>query len=130
MTLVRAYLLAAGASSVVAGVAFLLRPVEMAALVGLTLSPPTGVIEVQGFYGGQMVGLGAAILLGVWRPRFVLPALMLLVASLGGTAVGRLYGIAVNGSCPPLIAGLLSLEAATAIAAVVLLRHARARADG
>ena len=123
MTLVQAYLLAAGGFSVVAGFAYLIRPVEMAALAGLALSSPTAVIEVQGFYGGQLVGLGAAVLLGVWKPRFVVPALVLLAASLGGTAFGRLYGIAASGSCPPLIAGIVSLEVGTAIVAVILLRR-------
>ena len=128
MTVLQAYLLAAGAFSVAAGFAYMIWPVEMAALVGLTLSPPTAVIEVQGFYGGQLVGLGAATLLAVWKPRFVRPALVLLVASVGGTGLGRLYGIAASASCPPLIAGLLSLEAATAIVALIFLRRERAHA--
>jgi Domain of unknown function (DUF4345) len=127
MTFVQAYLLAAGSFSVVVGVAYMIRPVEMAALAGFTLSTPTAIIDVQGFYGGQLVGLGVAILLGVRMPRFVFPALVLLVASLGGTALGRLYGIAASGSCPPLIAGLLSLEAATAIVAGVLVGRESAR---
>jgi hypothetical protein len=125
--LVRAYLLAAGAFTVAVGLAYLVRPVEMAALAGLALSTPTAVIEVQGFYGGQLVGLGAATLLGVLRASFVRPALVLLVASLGGTAVGRLFGIAAGASCPPLIAALLTLEAVTAVVAVIFLRRESAR---
>ncbi len=123
MTFVRGYLLAVGTFSVVVGLAYMIRPVEMAALADLELSSPTAVIDVQGFYGGQLVGLGAAILLGLWNPRFVVPALVLAAAPLGGTAVGRLYGVLAGGTCPPLIAGLLVLEVATASVGGVLLRR-------
>ena len=69
MTLVRTYLLAIGTFSVVIGLAYMFRPVEMATLADLALSSPTAVIEVQGFYGGQLVGLGVAILLGLWESK-------------------------------------------------------------
>ena len=128
MTLLRAFLVAAGGFSLVAGLAYLIQPAEMAAVAGLALPTPAAVIEVQGFYGGQLVGLGAATLLGAWKHRFVMPALILLAASLGGTASGRIYGIVASGSCTPLIAGFLLLEAATATVAVVLLRREIAHA--
>jgi len=128
MTLLQTFLMAAGGVSVVAGFAYMIQPVEMAALAGLRLPTPAAVIEVQGFYGGQLVGLGAATLLGVWKPRFVTPALVLLAASLGGTASGRIYGIVASGSCTPLIAGFLLLETATATVAVILLRRETAHA--
>jgi hypothetical protein len=125
MTIVRAFLLAAGLFSIVAGLAFMIAPVAAVGMVGLIPSTPTAVIDVQGFYGGQLIGLGMATLLGVLRSRFVFPALVLLAASLGGTAFGRVYGIVVSGVCPPLIGGLLALEAATAAVALLLLRRAR-----
>jgi hypothetical protein len=120
MTLVRAYLLAVGGFSVVIGFAYMLRPVEMASLAELIPSTPTAVIDVQGFYGGQLVGLGVAMLIGLWKPRYALTGLVVAAASLGGTALGRLYGIAASGSCPPIIAGVLALEAACAILAGIL----------
>ena len=123
MTLVRLYLLAVGGFSVIVGLGYMIRPAEMAAIAELELPSPTAVIEVQGFYGGQLVGLGAAMLLGLWNSRLVVPALVLAVASLGGTAIGRLYGVVAGGTCPPLIAGLLVVEAVTACVAVVLLKR-------
>lgn len=123
MTFVRVYLLALGIFSVGAGLGYLIRPVEMAALTDIELSSPTAVIDVQGFYGGQLVGLGAAFLLGLWHPRFVVSALVLAATSLGGTAAGRLYGVVAGGTCPPLMAGLLVLEFATAGVGAVLLRR-------
>lgn len=123
MTPVRVYMLAVGTLNVVVGFAYMIRPIEMAAFTGLELSSPTAVIDVQGFYGGQLAGLGAAVLLGLWNPRFVVPALVVVVASLGGTAAGRLYGVAAGGTCPPVIAGLLLLELATAGAGAFLLKR-------
>jgi hypothetical protein len=95
----------------------------MAALADLTLSSRTAVIEVQGFYGGQLVGMGAGMLLALFNPRFVVPALLLVVAPLLGTAAGRLYGVVAGGACPPVIAGLLVLEAATAGVGAVLMKR-------
>ena len=128
MTFVRVYLLAVGVFSVAVGLGYMIRPIEMAALSDLELSSPTAVIDVQGFYGGQLVGLGSAMLLGLWNRRFVVPALVLAAASLGGTAAGRLYGVVAGGTCPPLIAALLALEVATASVGGVLLRHEIAHA--
>lgn len=129
MSLARLYLLACGIFSVVAGLGYVVRPVEMAALAELELESSTAIIEIQGFYGGQMVGMGLAMLLGVVERRFLLPALVLTTASLGGTAAGRLCGIVMEGSLPTAIAVLLVLEAATAIVGAMLIRGELARAD-
>ncbi|MGH7897003.1 MAG: DUF4345 family protein [Candidatus Binatia bacterium] len=128
MIFVRVFLLAAGTFSLVAGVAYIARPGELAALADLTLSSPTAVIEVQGFYGGQLLGMGAAMLLGVLRPRFVVPGLWLVVAPLAGTAFGRLCGAVTSGAFPPTIAALFFLEAATAVVGALLLRREMSRA--
>jgi hypothetical protein len=121
MTLVQLFLLATGGISLAVGAANLLWPADVAKLVDLSLTSPLAVIEVQGFYGGQLVGIGIAILLGVWNRRFVAPALVLLAATLGGTALGRLYGVVTGGSCPPIMAGLMVVEAGAAIVAGIFL---------
>src|SRR5689334_10413578 len=64
MTVVRAYLLAVGVCSLALGLAYLARPVEMAALTEFTLPSPMAIIEIRAFYGGQLVSLGLMILLG------------------------------------------------------------------
>ena len=71
MTAVRMYLLAVGVCSLVLGLAYVIRPVEMAALTEFTLPSPMAIIEIRAFYGGQLVGLGFAILLGLWDRRFL-----------------------------------------------------------
>ena len=124
MTFTRLFLLATGGFTLAAGLVFMVRPATVAALADLSLTSPLAVIEIQGFYGGQLAGAGIAILLALWSHRLVAPALVLLAATLGGTAVGRLYGVATTGVCPPIIAGFMALEAGTAIVAGVLFARA------
>jgi hypothetical protein len=123
MTFVRVYLLALGIFSVVIGLAYVLRPVQMASLGDLVLPSPLATIEIQGFYGGQLVGVGLGILLGVWNRRLIVPALMLAAVPLAGTALGRLYGVIAAGTCPPAIAALFVVEVAAAGMGGLLLRR-------
>jgi hypothetical protein len=123
MTMLRVYLLAVGGFSVVAGFGYLLRPIELAALAELSLPSPTAVLEVQGFYGGQLVAVGIAIILGLLDRRFVVPALFLAAVPVAGMAAGRLFGVLSGGGCPPTIAGLFAIEAVTATVGGVLLKR-------
>jgi hypothetical protein len=125
MSVTRIFLLVTGLLLVAFGVAYLIAPVPLAAVAELGVSTPLAVIEVRGFYGGQLVGLGAFVLLGVWRAAFATPALVLVAASLGGTALGRVVGILAAGSLPAAIAGALVLEVAGAAGAVLCLRRSR-----
>lgn len=127
MSLTRLFLLATGLLSVAFGVAYLIAPIQMASLANLDPATPLAVIEVRGFYGGQLVGLGGFILLGVWRSAFVTSALLLIAASLGGTAIGRIIGVFASGSLPPIIIGALILELFATVAALLLLNRERLR---
>lgn len=128
MTFVRMYLLAVGVCSLALGLAYLIRPVEMAALTEFTLPSPMAIIEIRAFYGGQLVGLGLAILLGLCDRRFVIPGLLFAAVPLASVAAGRLYGVIDAGTLPPVAAGFLVLEVATAVIGGVLLRREFARA--
>jgi hypothetical protein len=125
VSLERVFLLATGLLFVAFGVAYLVAPVPMAALADLGVASPLAVIEMRGFYGGQLVGLGALVLLGARRSAFVAPALLLLLASLGGTALGRLVGVLASGSLPAIIAVALAMELAGALGALALWRRRR-----
>jgi hypothetical protein len=123
VSIARGYLLAIGVLLVAFGVAYLIAPAPMAALAGLELPSPLAFIEVRGFYGGQLVGLGGFVLLGVSKPRFVVPGLLLTAFSLGGTAFGRIVGILAAGSLPPMIIAAFILEIAGSGVAVLLLNR-------
>jgi hypothetical protein len=125
MSLTRLFLLATGIVSVVLGFVYLVSPMAMASLTDLDASTPLAAIEVRGFYGGQLVGLGAFVLLGAWRSAFATPALLLVALSLGGTALGRIVGVFASGSLPPVMLGLLVVELGAAAAALLLLKRER-----
>jgi hypothetical protein len=97
----------------------------MSSLADLVPATPLGVVEVRGFYGGQLVGLGVFVLLGVRRPAFAVPALFLVAASLGGTGLGRVVGIAASGETPPILLGALAIELGAAACALVLWKRER-----
>lgn len=125
MNLTRLYLLIVGAGFAALGAAYLLAPAELARQTGFVLFTPLSVVEVQGFYGGQMLGIGAALLLALRKPWLVVPGLVLIAATLGGTALGRLYGMATGGDWPTLMLGLFALEMVSAVVALYLLGRAR-----
>src|SRR5262245_61101682 len=128
MSLTRLFLLATGVLYLVLGAAYLIAPAPLGTLADFDARTPAALIELRGFYGGQMVGLGAFVLLGVWRSSFVAPALLVTVASLGGTALGRVVGIFASGSLPGVVVGVLSLEVLGAAAALWLWSRGRREA--
>lgn len=123
MTGERLFLLAVGTFSVLAGIAYLVAPVELAAATQTTLESSTAVIEVRGFYGGQMIGLGIFMLLGLQRAEFTRPALVLAAASLGGTGAGRVVGMVADGVAPGIMLALLGVELGCAAVALWLARR-------
>ena len=123
MSLTRVYLLAMGGFFAAFGIAYVVRPAEFAALAELQLPSSTALIEVQGFYGGQLLALGLLMLLGVQSPRFAFTGLLVAATSLGGTAIGRILGVLAQGTCPPAIAAALLIETTGACLAVFLLRQ-------
>jgi hypothetical protein len=123
--LTRVFLLVTGLLLVAFGLAYLVAPVPMAAIADLAVATPLAAIEVRGFYGGQLVGLGAFVLLGARSAAFAAPALLLLAASLGGTALGRIAGVLLSGSLPPAIVAALALEISGAAGALLLWNRER-----
>lgn len=124
VNIARLFLFVAGAFFVLAGLAFLVAPVALSEPAQLGLASPVAILEVQGFYGGQMIGLGAFVLLGAMRSQLAVAALLLIAADLGGTAMGRAVGMATSGELPVVMLGLMVLESVTAVVSAVLIRHA------
>jgi hypothetical protein len=125
MPLNRLFLFVTGGLLVAIGIAFLVAPAAMIGVMDLAVQTPVAAIEVRGFYGGQMVGLGAFVLLGALRAGFAVPALCVVAATLGGTALGRLVGVLAAGTFPAAITWALALEIGGTAAALLLLPRAR-----
>ena len=104
------YLAIAGIIAVAGGAANLFFPVPVAALTGLELSNASAVIEVRATYGGQLIGLGVFALAVSRRREFTVFGLLFVVAGLGGTGLGRLAGVIVEGALPAIMVPLLVFE--------------------
>jgi len=121
MSTARKFLLLVGSLFVLIGLVFLLLPAQSAGLVDVEAKSATALIEIQGFYGGQMIGIGILVLAGALQSSLTSAALLVTIASLGGTAAGRLFGALGGGELPLRMAALFVLETGTAAVAVVLL---------
>lgn len=65
--------------------------------VGLQVDTALARIEVRGFYGGLELGIAAFLAWSALRTARLRSALVLAALTLGGTALGRLVGIALEG---------------------------------
>jgi hypothetical protein len=77
------------------GVWLLLRPNALRG-VGVVAESPDGRAELRAMYGGVELGIAAFLGLCLLRPDFTEPGLWLQLLAIGGLAVGRLIGIALE----------------------------------
>jgi len=103
------------------GVALLVRPALIGTL-GIELTSPTAVTEIRAFYGGLELGLALFFALASTREAWLRPALFAQAAVLGGIALARLIGVAIDGGAAPLILLFAALEGAGALVAIAALR--------
>jgi Flp pilus assembly protein TadB len=92
------------------GIAFLVSPAAMGALVELDLTSATARTEVRAMYGGLEIGLGVGLLTLLFRHRQVALGLRVALAAFVGLAAGRLYGLAVDGWWQPIMWLLTAVE--------------------
>ncbi len=118
----RVVLQVAGLISVAFGVAYLVAPVAMARITGVEIPTALGMIDVRGFYGGQLAGLGVLLLYLSANAVRAHYGLLVLAATLGGTALGRLIGFLTSFEFPLVMVVAFVAEALTAAAALWLVR--------
>lgn len=78
------------------GLAYLLRPHEMANLSGLLPMEAASVTDVRAWYGGLSVGVALYLLLAL-REGQLRPALLLMLLVNAGPALARLLGLGLDG---------------------------------
>ncbi len=83
------------------GAWFLIDPISPLAAIGITATGDPAATEFRAFYGGLEVGLGALLIAAAFKPAWRGPGLWLVLASNLGIALGRLFGIAVDGVWVP-----------------------------
>ena len=79
------------------GLAYFIRPQEMANLSGMLLMEPASLTDVRAYYGGLQLGLAAWLGLALARVDLLRPALMLLVLLYASLFVARLGGLWLDG---------------------------------
>jgi len=104
------------------GLAFLVSPAPMAALVHITVLSPTAHTEIRAMYGGLEIGLGVVLLTLLGRQDHVVVGLRVALFAFAGMALGRLAGLVVDGVWQPVMWLLLAIEVAAAALVVWALR--------
>ncbi|WP_220814604.1 DUF4345 family protein [Pseudomonas paralcaligenes] len=79
------------------GLAYFIRPQEMANLSGMLLMAPAAVTDVRAYYGGLQLGLAVWLVLALLRADLLRPALMLLVLLYASLLIARLGGLGLDG---------------------------------
>lgn len=97
MLFARIVLLIQIAALVLLGLAYFIRPEEMASFSGALLMSTAAVTEVRAFYGGLQLGLAAFLAMALLRLDLLRPALTLLVLLYSALAVARIGGLWLDG---------------------------------
>ena len=79
------------------GLAYYVRPHELANLSGMLLMAPAAVTDVRAYYGGLQLGLALWLGLALLRGELLRPALMLLVLLYSALLLARLGGLWLDG---------------------------------
>lgn len=97
MLFARIVLLIQIAALVLLGLAYFIRPEEMASFSRALLMSAAAVTEVRAFYGGLQLGLAAFLAMALLRLDLLRPALTLLVLLYSALAVARIGGLWLDG---------------------------------
>lgn len=85
------------AALLVLGLAYFIRPEEMASFSGALLMGSAAVTEVRAYYGGLQLGLAAYLAMALLRQDLLRPALILLVLLYSVLALARAAGLWLDG---------------------------------
>lgn len=97
MLFARIVLLIQIAALALLGLAYFIRPEEMASFSGALLMGNAAVTEVRAYYGGLQLGLATYLAMALLRLDLLRPALILLVLLYSVLALARLAGLWLDG---------------------------------
>lgn len=110
----RAVLTLLGLAMMGLGLAALLRPVEMAAIVELPLPSAASRVDVRAMYGGLVMGLATFLLVCATRTSLLRIGSTAAACVFSGAALARAFGLIVEGTGQPLMLIVTMLEAMAA----------------
>ncbi len=108
--IVQGVLWGSGGLLLILGFYVLFAPRFALAGMGLGVLDTTGAVEARAQYGGGLIGPGAAIAAAGFAPAFWLPALIGVLALIGGLAAARAFGLMVTGDRSALMRVFLFVE--------------------
>ena len=126
MSFERIFLLVLGGMLLVFGIGYLVLPVPMLEMTGVSAGAPAAITDARATYGGFQIGLGVFLLWSAREPRRIPSALFCLGLVAGALGTCRLVGILVDGSLGPhlLVAPIhpsaMAFELASALVAFLL----------
>ena len=103
------------------GVAFLLRPTQMAQMVSVQLPEPTAKMEIRAFYGGLEIGLAVFLFACAAMGAWIKPGLLAAGLACAGPALGRTVGLLLDGRPKSVIFTILAVEVASAVVVAIAL---------
>lgn len=92
------------------GALYWVIPVQMAAKVGVTMTVPAGVVDVQGLYGGLEIGVALFLVWCALKPARIRMGLVAGACALGGIAISRFVAIAHFGMPDAAVTALVGLD--------------------
>jgi hypothetical protein len=126
MTFTRIVLLGSTAVFGVIGVGFMLFPQVLSSLVGIALTDVTADNDFRAVYGGVPAGLAVFLVLALRRREWELPALYVVLLTLGGLAASRVLSWLIAGWPAPIAFGLHGMEVSGIVLTTIAIRiHVR-----
>lgn len=122
MTFARIVLIGSTGVFAVIGIGFIVMPHALAPLVGIELTNVTADNDFRAVYGGVPAGLGVFLALALRRPEWELPALYVVLLTLGGLAASRVLSWWLAGWPAPIAFGLHAMEISGIVMAAIAIR--------
>src|SRR5574340_262653 len=102
------------------GVYCFLQPQFLEQAAAISGHSPTALTELRAMYGGLEAGIGALCLCALFRRSLVQPALLMMGFICSGLALTRTAGLVLDASASAYTFGALTLEAPSALLAILL----------
>ncbi len=94
--LIKGVLLATALAFIGCGLLSFFWPIVISGYIGYGLTNADSKIEMVAMYGGLEIGLGLFYLLGALKKAYSKGSLILIIMTVGGLTIGRLFAFAVN----------------------------------
>ncbi|AOP33321.1 hypothetical protein A0128_05350 [Leptospira tipperaryensis] len=78
-------------------IGFFLIPIKLASWIGIEIQTSAALADFRAMYGGLCLGIGAVLVLGLFKKEWVQAGILLAVTTAGGLFLGRIYTLLLDG---------------------------------